>query len=89
VAPNSVAIARALRLIATHNAVVGVKIEQNKGAGDVVATIEIQTELPSDWRSAGESPSGVMHVEPVSFRFGQEYRKCPVTPAFRDEAGIG
>jgi hypothetical protein len=77
VARNSVAIGRALRLIATHNAVVGIKIEQNKGAGDVLATVEIQTELPSDWRSAGESPSGVMHVEPVSFRFGQEY---PVFP---------
>jgi hypothetical protein len=77
VASNSVAIGRALRLIATHNAVFRVKLEPNREPGDVLATVEIKTELPSEWRSAGESPSGVKCVEPISFRFGPQY---PVFP---------
>ena len=76
-APNSVAIGRALRLIEAHNAVVSIKLEENAGASDVLATVEIETELPSDWRSAGQSPSGVKRVEPISFRFGPDY---PVFP---------
>jgi hypothetical protein len=77
VASNSTAIGRALRLISAHNAVVGVKLEPNSGAGDVCAIVEIETELPSEWRSAGQSPSGVRRVEPISFRFGPQY---PVYP---------
>jgi hypothetical protein len=76
-ASNSVAFGRALRLIAAHNAVVGVKPEPSSGAGDVRATVEIETQLPSEWRSADQSPSGVKRIEPISFRFGPRY---PVYP---------
>ena len=47
-APNSLAIARAVRLIATHNAVVSVKLEPNAETGEVLATVKIKTELPSE-----------------------------------------
>lgn len=76
-ASNSVAIGRALRLIAAHNAVVRIKRDPDNGAGDVCATVDIATELPSEWRSVGRSPSGVRRVEPISFRFGPKY---PVYP---------
>jgi hypothetical protein len=76
-ASNSIAIARALRLIRAHDVVVSVVVRKDQPAGQVVATVEIKTELPSEWRAAGRSPSGVRTVEPVRFRFGPRY---PVQP---------
>jgi hypothetical protein len=75
-APNTIAIARALRLIRAHDAVVSVVVEKET-AGGVLATVEIKTELPSEWRAAGKSPSGVRKIEPVTFRFGPRY---PIQP---------
>jgi Prokaryotic E2 family A len=77
VASNSIAIGRAVRLIEAHNAVIGVTVEPDSGAGDVCVIVNIATELPAQWRSAGQSPSGVKRVEPVTFRFGPGY---PVHP---------
>jgi hypothetical protein len=75
--PKSLAIARAIRLIKAHDAVVGVTAHQAGDSDEVVAIVEIKTELPSEWRVAGKSPSGVRAIEPVSFRFGPRY---PVLP---------
>jgi hypothetical protein len=75
--PKSLAIARAIRLIKAHDAVVGVTAHQAGDSDEVVAIVEIKTEFPSDWRVAGKSPSGVRAIEPVSFRFGPRY---PVLP---------
>ncbi|WP_262048159.1 thiamine biosynthesis protein ThiF [Bradyrhizobium sp. Bra78] len=74
--PNTIAIARALRLIRAHDAVASVVVE-SESTGGVLATVEVKTELPSEWRAAGKSPSGVRKVEPVTFRFGPRY---PVQP---------
>jgi hypothetical protein len=75
--PKSLAIARAIRLIKAHDAVVGVTAHQAGDSDEVVAIVELKTELPSKWRVAGKSPSGVRAIEPVSFRFGPRY---PVLP---------
>jgi Prokaryotic E2 family A len=77
VASNSIAIGRALRLIAAHDAVVGVTLQPREAASDVLAVVEVKTELPSEWRAVGHSPSGVRTIEPVSFRFGLGY---PIQP---------
>lgn len=74
--PVSIAIARALRLIRAHDAVTGVAVERST-EDETVAIVEIKTELPSEWRALGRSPSGVLTVEPVRFRFGPRY---PVHP---------
>lgn len=75
-APASIAIARALRLIRAHDAVMNVSVEWSTG-DETVAIVEIKTELPSEWRAVGCSPSGVRTVEPVRFRFGSRY---PIEP---------
>jgi hypothetical protein len=77
VAPISLAIARAIRLIKAHDAVVGVTLRPSGVPDEVLAVVDIKTELPSEWRAAGRSPSGVRTIEPVSFRFGPRY---PVHP---------
>jgi hypothetical protein len=76
-AQKSLAIARAIRLIKAHDAVVGVTLQPTAGSDEVAAIVEIKTELPSNWRAAGKSPSGVRTIEPVTFRFGPRY---PVLP---------
>jgi len=73
----SVPIARAIRLIRVHNAVAGVDVDPGDASGTVVATVLMKTELPSQWRAKGRSPSGVQGLEPVTFRFGRNY---PVVP---------
>ncbi|MGM4927667.1 ThiF family adenylyltransferase [Tardiphaga sp. 619_E2_N8_5] len=73
----SVPIARAIRLIRAHNAVAGVEVGPGDASGAVVATVLMKTELPSQWRADGKSPSGVRGLEPVTFRFGRNY---PVLP---------
>ncbi|WP_439371685.1 hypothetical protein [Bradyrhizobium sp. DASA03120] len=56
-APNTIAIARALRLIRADDAVVSVVVEKDS-TGSVLATVEVKTELPSPMRNlmkGGES----------------------------------
>lgn len=77
VTPNSIATARALRLIRAHDAVVSVTVKPSGATDEVLAIVEIKTELPSEWRAIGKSPSGVQTIEPVSFRFDFRY---PVQP---------
>jgi hypothetical protein len=64
---------RALRLIEAHPSVVSVEAQRLEGSDAVVATAEMKTELPNSWRAAGESPSGVRAIEPISFLFGTNY----------------
>lgn len=64
---------RALRLIEAHPSVERVTAERIEGSDAVRAMVEIRTELPNAWRAAGESPSGVRAVEPVTFIFTAGY----------------
>ncbi len=73
----SVPVARAVRLIRAHDAVAEVTVAPADAAGTIVATVMMKTEMASEWRAAGQSPSGVRSVEPVTFRFGSNY---PVLP---------
>jgi hypothetical protein len=67
------AVLRALRLIEAHGSVVGVEACRVDGTEAVAATVNIKTELPNSWREAGQSPSGVRAIEPISFVFGPGY----------------
>jgi hypothetical protein len=78
--PNAdlpIPVGRALRLIEAHPSVVSVSAALVDGGPEAVALITIRTELPNDWRAAGESPSGVRPLEQVTLRFGAGY---PVLP---------
>lgn len=72
-----VAIGRALRLIEAHPSVVEVLADATEGSSTVEVLVSIKTELPGEWRGAGESPSGVKVVEDVTFRFDERYPTEP------------
>jgi Prokaryotic E2 family A/ThiF family len=67
------AVLRALRLIEAHGSVVEVEAHRIDGSDIVAAVMTMKTELPNSWRAAGQSPSGVRVIEPVSFWFGPNY----------------
>src|SRR5689334_11645109 len=62
-ATNSLAIARAIRLIKAHDAAVTVTLRPSGASDEILAIVEVKTELPSEWRAAGRSPSGVRTIE--------------------------
>ena len=66
-------VGRALRLIEAHPSVVDVKAALVGDGPETVALVTVRTELPNEWRAAGESPSGVRPLEQVTFRFGPGY----------------
>jgi len=66
------AIARALKIAATHPSVVSLT-HRDEADGSVTAEINVKTELPSAWRLTRESPSGVREIEPVSFSFTTDF----------------
>lgn len=72
-----VAIGRALRLIEAHPSVVEVLADVAEGSSTVEVLVSIKTELPAEWRGAGESPSGVKCVEDVTFNFDERYPTEP------------
>jgi hypothetical protein len=63
------AITRALRVIATHPAVVDVRPGPDMRSGTVTVMVDIDTNLPGPWRAGGRSENGVLAVEPVVFAF--------------------
>ena len=69
----SQAVTRALRVIASHPAVVGVAPGPNIGLDVITATVGIDTNLPGPWRAAGCSENGVLAVEEVVFVFTPRY----------------
>ena len=81
----SLAIARALKVIDLHPSVVGVEDVAVRPDGTIAAVIFIKTELWAAWRLAGESPSGVREIEPVTFTFGPMYPTLAPHVALRQD----
>ena len=77
-----IATARALRLVGAHPAVGAIRILQHLDDGAVIAEIDIVNELPTAWRMAGESPSGVRNAETITLSFPATY------PAFAPQFAL-
>ncbi|BCM87704.1 ThiF family adenylyltransferase [Methylobacterium indicum] len=67
------AVLRALRISTAHPAVRAVRVEGSHEDGSVWAELDIAQELPSAWRVAGVSPSGVRSIESVTIRFPSDF----------------
>lgn len=67
----SVPVARAVRQMAAHPAVVSVGILSS--GTTTVAELQLDARLPSRWKAEGNSPNGVRAVEPVSVHFGPRF----------------
>ena len=68
------AVRRALALASAHNAVSDVSVSfVDKATGITTVDVTFSVSLPSDWKPAGKSPSGVMRNEVVRFYFPREY----------------
>lgn len=76
---------RALRFMEAHPSVVEVKAERIPNSLATRAVVEIRTEMANAWRTAGQSPSGVCEVEPVSFVFTAGYPLGPPKIQLRDD----
>lgn len=72
-APVPLAVQRALRISVTHPAVREVRLVNRHEDGSVWAELDVEQELPSTWRAAGVSPSGVQAVETVTIRFPPDF----------------
>lgn len=68
----SPAVGRALRIAAVHPAVRDVRAAKQDD-GSVWAELDLEQQLPSAWRIAGVSPSGVRSVETVTVRFPPDF----------------
>ena len=67
------AVLRALRISTAHPAVRAVRVEGSQEDGSVWAELDIAQELPSAWRIAGVSPSGVRSIESVTIHFPVDF----------------
>jgi len=59
------AIGRAIRIARAHPSVRDVRVIEGLEGGAVLIEVDIEQQLPSAWRMAGESPSGVRAIETV------------------------
>ena len=82
---TGLAAARALRIIGLHPAVHAIEIGEAAPKGEVSAILRIETRLWAAWRAAGESPSGVRAVEPVTLTFPSEYPTLAPQIALRQD----
>ena len=64
---------RALRVSSVHPAVRDVRFVERHEDGSVWAELDVEQELPSTWRAAGVSPSGVKAIETVTIRFPADF----------------
>ncbi|UDQ91705.1 ThiF family adenylyltransferase [Xanthobacter autotrophicus] len=71
--PVPLTVQRALRISATHPAVRDVRLVTRHKDGSIWAELDVEQELPSTWRAAGVSPSGVQAVETVTIRFPPDF----------------
>lgn len=67
------AVYRELRVSSAHPAVRDVRLADRPEDGSVWAELDIEQELPSTWRAAGVSPSGVRAIETITIRFPADY----------------
>ncbi|MDE0925057.1 ThiF family adenylyltransferase [Aurantimonas coralicida] len=67
------AVHRALRVSAVHPAVRDVRLLDRPEDGSVWAELDVEQDLPSTWRVAGVSPSGVRALETVAMRFPADF----------------
>lgn len=67
------AVHRALRISSAHPAVRDVRLVDRPEDGSVWAELDVEQELPSAWRAAGVSPSGVRALETVAIRFPADF----------------
>jgi hypothetical protein len=71
---TSIAITRALRLVAQHPNVQHIaEPKEDTRTGQIAVALDIQLDLPSRWLVAGQSPNGVRVVEPALFSFPADY----------------
>ncbi len=78
--PLPIAIARAVRTIASHSTIQEISEPRWIDAGDrVVIDIKVEVALPNAWRAVGQSPSGVKLLETLTVSFPAAYpRLAPI-----------
>ncbi|NJO49093.1 MAG: hypothetical protein HC840_06030 [Leptolyngbyaceae cyanobacterium RM2_2_4] len=80
------AIKRAIQLIANLYLVEQISnVEVNPGTGVVEVTVYIKLGLPFQWLAQGQSPNGVLAIEPVTFSFPPTYPIHAPTVMLRDD----
>ncbi|WP_441514319.1 Mov34/MPN/PAD-1 family protein [Bosea sp. TAF32] len=76
---------RALRAIADHPGVRRIEAEHDATGGHSIATVSIDTDLPSRWRARGHADNGILAVEPVTFVFGPGFPLVAPEIRFRED----
>lgn len=76
---------RALRIAAAHPAVRDVRVSHRADDGSVWAELDMEQQLPSTWRVAGVSPSGVRSTETVTIRFPADFPQGSPRAFLRDD----
>ncbi len=71
--PLKIEVVDALRVIAGHPAVLGVRIQQELPTQAAILEVDFDTDLPSTWKALGESPTGVRPIETVEIFFPADY----------------
>ncbi|MDX7951818.1 thiamine biosynthesis protein ThiF [Lichenihabitans sp. Uapishka_5] len=79
------AVTRAIRIACAHPAVLEVRVSEDAETGIIQMDLNIQQELPSAWRAAGESPSHVRAVETAIIRFPPSYPQRPPRTYLRED----
>lgn len=71
------AVARAIRIVRAHPAVRKLRVTNDVLAELALLELDIEQQLPSAWRLAGESPSGVRAIETVTIELPLDFPKRP------------
>lgn len=71
--PPADALARATDILASHDAVQQVRVEDEAGRSTVTVTADFEVSLPSRHLAKGEAPNGVRAVEPIKLVFHGDF----------------
>ena len=69
----SPALSRAIRIAHVHPSVRAARVVEDAVSGAILLDLDIEQQLPSAWRAAGESPSGVRAIETARIVLPLEY----------------
>lgn len=83
--PVPMATARAIRIATTHPAVRDVRVVGRPEDGSTWVELDMEQQLPSMWRAAGVSPSGVRTIETVAIWFPSDFPQGPPRAHLRED----
>lgn len=84
-AARALDIAGAIRILEAHPAITGVSAGAPAADGSFRIDFDVEVELWSTWKAAGESPNGVRRIEPMSLLFFKEFPLQAPVPLLRED----